>query len=78
MELHLFRDVVAILVDEVHRTPPAKSSQYRRLFDRLNQTKVHGLTATPFRSDGTGDLNRTVWPGRFQIHFLGRTPRRVR
>jgi DNA repair protein RadD len=68
--LHLFRDVVAILVDEVHRTPPAKSSQYRRLFDKLAQTKVHGLTATPFRSDGTGDLNRTFGPVVFKYSFL--------
>ena len=68
--LHLFRDVVAILVDEVHRTPPAKSSQYRTLFDKLSQTKVHGLTATPFRSDGTGDLNRTFGPVVFRYTFL--------
>ena len=34
--VHLFRDVVAILVDEVHMVPPAKSSLYRRLFDKLS------------------------------------------
>lgn len=68
--LHLFRDVVAILVDEVHRTPPAKSSQYRRLFGKLAATKVHGLTATPFRSDGTGDLNKTFGPVIFKYSFL--------
>jgi len=68
--VHLFRDVVAILVDECHRVPPAKSSQYRRLFDKLPNTKVHGLTATPFRSDGTGDLAKTFGAVIFKYTFL--------
>jgi len=68
--VHLFTDVVAILVDEVHRTPPAKSSQYRRLFDKLPRAKVHGLTATPFRADGTGDLAKTFGPVVFRYSFL--------
>ena len=67
---HLFRDVVAILVDEVHRVPPAKSSQYRKLFDRISHAKVHGLTATPFRSDGTGDLVKTFGPVIFRYSFM--------
>lgn len=68
--VHLFRDVVAILVDEVHRVPPAKASQYRRLFDKLPQTKVHGLTGTPFRADGTGDLAKTFGPIVYRYTFL--------
>lgn len=68
--VHLFRDVVAILVDEVHRVPPAKSSQYRKLFDKLTNTKVHGLTGTPFRSDGTGDLAKTFGPIVYRYTFL--------
>lgn len=67
---HLFRDVVAILVDEVHRVPPAKSSQYRRLFDKLPHAKVHGLTGTPFRADGTGDLAKTFGPIIYRYTFL--------
>jgi hypothetical protein len=58
--VHLFRDVVAILVDEVHMVPPAKSSQYRKLFEKLQAAKVHGLTGTPFRADGTGDLPKRL------------------
>lgn len=67
---HLFRDVVAILVDEVHMVPPAKSSQYRRLFDKLPAAKVHGLTGTPFRADGTGDLAKTFGPIAYRYTFL--------
>jgi len=66
----LFRDVVAILVDEVHMVPPAKSSQYRRLFDKLAQAKIHGLTGTPFRADGTGDLAKTFGPIVYRYTFL--------
>ncbi len=68
--VHLFRDVVAILVDEVHMVPPAKSSQYRRLFDKIPQAKVHGLTGTPFRADGTGDLAKTFGPIVYRYTFL--------
>jgi superfamily II DNA or RNA helicase len=68
--VHLFRDVVAILVDEVHMVPPAKSSQYRRLFDKLPHAKVHGLTGTPFRADGTGDLAKTFGPIVYRYTFL--------
>jgi DNA repair protein RadD len=68
--VHLFRDVVAILVDEVHMVPPAKSSQYRRLFDKITHAKVHGLTGTPFRADGTGDLAKTFGPIVFKYTFL--------
>lgn len=68
--VHLFRDVVAILVDEVHMVPPAKSSQYRRLFERLPAAKVHGLTGTPFRADGTGDLAKTFGPIVYRYTFL--------
>jgi DNA repair protein RadD len=68
--VHLFRDVVAILVDEVHMVPPAKSSQYRRLFDKLAHAKVHGLTGTPFRADGTGDLAKTFGPVAYRFTFL--------
>lgn len=68
--VHLFRDVVAILVDEVHMVPPAKSSQYRRLFDKLPKTKIHGLTGTPFRADGTGDLAKTFGPVAYRYTFL--------
>jgi DNA repair protein RadD len=68
--VHLFRDVVAILVDEVHMVPPAKSSQYRRLFDKIAAAKVHGLTGTPFRADGTGDLAKTFGPIVFRYSFL--------
>jgi DNA repair protein RadD len=67
---HLFRDVVAILVDEVHRVPPAKSSQYRGLFDKIKIAKVHGLTGTPFRADGTGDLEKTFGPVVYRYTFL--------
>jgi superfamily II DNA or RNA helicase len=68
--VNLFRDVVAILVDEVHMVPPAKSSQYRRLFEKLSHTKIHGLTGTPFRADGTGDLAKTFGPIVFRYTFL--------
>jgi DNA repair protein RadD len=68
--LHLFRDVVAILVDEVHMVPPAKSSQYRRLFDKITHAKIHGLTGTPFRADGTGDLAKTFGPIVYRYTFL--------
>lgn len=68
--VHLFRDVVAILVDEVHMVPPAKSSQYRRLFDKLPSAKIHGLTGTPFRADGTGDLAKTFGPIAYRYTFL--------
>lgn len=68
--VHLFKDVVAILVDEVHMVPPAKSSQYRRLFDKLRHAKKHGLTGTPFRADGTGDLSKTFGPIIYRYTFL--------
>jgi len=68
--VHLFRDVIAILVDEVHMVPPAKSSQYRRLFEKIPQAKVHGLTGTPFRADGTGDLAKTFGPIVYRYTFL--------
>lgn len=68
--VHAFREVAAILVDEVHRVPPAKSSQYRQLFDKLSHAKVHGLTGTPFRSDGTGDLEKTFGPVIYRYTFL--------
>jgi DNA repair protein RadD len=68
--VHLFRDLVVILVDEVHMVPPAKSSQYRKLFDKVPNTKVHGLTGTPFRADGTGDLAKTFGPIVYRYTFL--------
>ena len=68
--VHLFRDVVAILVDEVHMVPPAKSSLYRRLLNKLPNAKVHGLTGTPFRADGTGDLAKTFGPIVYRYTFL--------
>lgn len=68
--VHLFRDVVAILVDEVHRVPPAESSQYRKLFKALPHAKVHGLSGTVFRSDGTGSLEKTFGPVVFRYTFL--------
>jgi superfamily II DNA or RNA helicase len=68
--VRLFRDVAAILVDEVHRVPPAKSSQYRQLFEALPHAKVHGLTGTPFRSDGTGNLEKTFGPVVYRYGFL--------
>lgn len=68
--VHLFRDVIAILVDEVHMVPPAKSSRYRRLFDKIPQSKVHGLTGTTFRADGTGDLAKTFGPIVYRYTFL--------
>jgi len=67
---HLFKEVVAILVDEVHMVPPAASSQYRKLFEKLPKTKVHGLTGTPFRADGTGDLAKTFGPIVYRYTFL--------
>lgn len=67
---HLFRDVVAILVDEVHRVPPAKSSQYRGLFGKIPDAKVHGLTGTGFRADGTGDLAKTFGPIVYRYTFM--------
>ena len=68
--LRMFRDVVSILVDEVHRVPPAKSSQYRRLFEAIPHAKVHGLSGTTFRADGTGDLERTFGPIVYRYTFL--------
>lgn len=68
--VHLFRDVIAILVDEVHRVPPAKASQYRKLFKAIQRAKKHGLTGTPFRADGTGDLAKTFGPIVYRYTFL--------
>ena len=68
--VRMFKDVIAILVDEVHMVPPAKSSQYRRLFEKLEHAKIHGLTGTPFRADGTGDLAKTFGPIVFRYTFL--------
>lgn len=68
--LHMFKDVVAVLVDEVHMVPPAASSQYRKIFEALDKAKVHGLTGTPFRGDGTGDLEKTFGPIVFRYTFL--------
>lgn len=68
--MHMFRDVIVILVDEVHMVPPAKSSQYRRLFEKLSHAKAHGLTGTPFRADGTGDLAKTFGPVVYRYTFL--------
>jgi DNA repair protein RadD len=68
--VHLFKDVIAILVDEVHRVPPAKSSQYRVLFSKIPGAKGHGLTGTPFRADGTGDLSKTFGPIVYRYTFL--------
>jgi len=68
--VRMFRDVVAILVDEVHRVPPAKSSQYRKLFGKIPHAKVHGLTGQPFRDDGTGDLTQTFGPIVYRYTFL--------
>ena len=76
---HLFQDVVAILIDEVHRVPPAKASQYRKLieaiskrrgFPHLPPPKAHGLTATPFRADGSGGLEKTFGPIVFKYTFM--------
>lgn len=68
--IHLFKDVGAILVDEAHLVPPDKSSQYRRLFAKLPRSKGHGLTGTPFRADGSGDLSKTFGPIVFRYSFL--------
>lgn len=68
--LHLFKDVVAVLVDEVHMVPPSASSQYRKIFEALDKAKVHGLTGTPFRGDGTGTLEKTFGPIVFRYTFL--------
>lgn len=68
--IHLFRDLVAVLVDEVHGVPPGKSSRYRRLFEKVPHAKVHGVTATPFRADGTGDLAKTFGPIAYRYTFL--------
>lgn len=68
--LHLFKNVIAILVDEVHMVPPAKSSRYRKLFEGIARAKVHGLTGTPFRADGTGDLGKTFGPIVYRYTFL--------
>lgn len=67
---HLFKDLVAILVDECHLIPPAASSRYRRLFAKVPNARVHGVTATPFRADGTGDLAKTFGPVIFKYTFL--------
>ncbi len=50
--------------------PPAKSSQYRKLFTAIPAAKKHGLTGTPFRSDGTGDLAKTFGPIVYRYTFL--------
>lgn len=68
--VHLFRDVIAILVDEGHMVPPAKSSQYRKLFAAIKAAKKHALTGTTFRADGTGDLAKTFGPIVYRYTFL--------
>jgi DNA repair protein RadD len=68
--LHLFKDVVAILVDEVHLVAPGKQTFYRKLFERVPNARVHGVTGTPFRADGTGDLSKTFGPIIFRYTFL--------
>ena len=67
---HLFKDVVAILVDEVHLVAPGKSTYYRKLFEACPLAKVHGVTGTPFRADGTGDLSKTFGPIVYRYTFL--------
>jgi DNA repair protein RadD len=65
-----FQDVNLILVDEVHRTPVAKTSSYRKVFEAIPHAKVRGLTGTPFRADGTGSLEKTFGPIIYRYSFL--------
>lgn len=67
---HLFKDVAAILVDEVHLVPPGRQTYYRKLFAACPHAKVHGVTGTPFRADGTGDLSKTFGPIVYRYTFL--------
>lgn len=41
-----------VLIDEVHLVPHADTGQYRKLFSRLPNARIIGLTATPYRLDG--------------------------
>ena len=41
-----------ILVDEAHLIPKSATGQYRKLFERLPEARIIGLTATPFRMNG--------------------------
>lgn len=68
--IRAFQDVNLILVDEVHRTPVAKTSSYRKVFEGIPHAKVRGLTGTPFRADGTGSLEKTFGPIIFRYTFL--------
>lgn len=47
----------ALIIDEAHRLPPAGNGQYRKVLARLRalqpQIRVIGVTATPYRGDGT-------------------------
>lgn len=51
----LFKDFRYVIVDECHGVN-SKSGMYKNFFDKMNGTKVLGLTATPYRltTDGFG------------------------
>ena len=45
----MFADHKVIIVDEAHLIPPSGEGRYRTFFDGLDNPRVIGLTATPFR-----------------------------
>ena len=61
-EEHYRTDVRLVVVDEAHLVGPRKASGYQKIFARLAARTapecfaVVGLTATPFRADGSGYL----------------------
>ena len=55
------RNPAALIIDEAHRLPPDGNGHYRTVLARLRELqpelRVIGLTATPFRGDGTPLVN---------------------
>jgi len=67
--LERFRDVTRIFVDETHLVPPNEKSMYRRLFDAIPLARVHGVTGTPYRADGSGSLEESFGPCVYRYAF---------
>ena len=51
-----------LIVDEFHR---GEAPSYKKLFELLKPSETLALTATPERTDGVDEIQRTVFGGRF-------------
>jgi DNA repair protein RadD len=48
-KVDLFREHRLVIVDEAHLIPPTGEGRYRTFFERVNNPRIVGLTATPYR-----------------------------